>query len=81
MSMRRHGAVRAVEDVVLLDLDHGQVAALGVERIPLPGQFLLLDEQLLAGGQPLLPGSDPGKAHHGLLRARGMVPGVCPGSF
>src|SRR6185312_11831802 len=62
-----HGTGGAVEYVVLLDFDHGQVAALGVELIPQPGQVLLLGEQLLAGTQPRLPGSDPGKAHHGLL--------------
>src|SRR5205807_10184011 len=55
--------VRTVEDVVLLDLNHGQVAPLGVERIPPPGQVLLLCEQLLTGGQPLVSRSDLRKAH------------------
>jgi hypothetical protein len=34
-------------------------------------------EDRVAGGQPRLPGSDPGKAHHSLLCVRGMV--RCPG--
>jgi hypothetical protein len=62
--------VRAVEVVVLHDLDHGQFPALGVERVALPGQVLLLGEQLLASGKPLLARGDPGKAHHGPLTLR-----------
>ena len=31
-------AVRALEDVFLVDLDHRQLAALGVQRVPLPGE-------------------------------------------
>ncbi len=65
-----HRAVRAVELVVLVDLDHGELAALGIERIPLPGQVLLLREQLLAGGRPLLSGGDLRIAHSTLLARR-----------
>jgi hypothetical protein len=45
---------RTLEDVVLVDLDHRQHAALGVERVAPAGQLLLLDEQRPAGGQPFL---------------------------
>ena len=45
-----HPAVGAVELIVLHDLDHGQVSALGAERVALPGQVLLLCQQLLASG-------------------------------
>jgi hypothetical protein len=47
-------AVRALEDVVLFDLDHRQPPALGVQRVARPGGRLLLDEQLLASDQPLV---------------------------
>jgi len=68
---------RAVECVVLPDLDHGQVAPLAIERVTLPGQLLFLGEQLLAGGQPFVPGGDPGKAH-GYLLARRRGAGLRP---
>src|SRR5438045_3566319 len=58
-----HGAIRALERVVLLDLDHGQVAALDVQRVPLPGQLLLLGQQCCAGRQPLVPADDLRHAH------------------
>jgi hypothetical protein len=61
------GPVRPVEDVVLLDLDHGQLAALGIQRVPLPGQLLFPGEQVRAGGQPLLSGSNLRQAHRVLL--------------
>jgi hypothetical protein len=32
--------VRSLEDVVLVDLDHRQSAALSVQRTALPGKFL-----------------------------------------
>src|SRR5436305_2045557 len=69
-------AVRTVEGVVLLDLDHGQVTALHVEGVALPGQVLLLGEQVEARRQPLVPCGDLGKAHRGLLTSarRGGAP-------
>jgi len=47
-------AVRALEDVVLVDLDHRQSAALRVERVASPGELLLLGQELLAGSQPFV---------------------------
>jgi hypothetical protein len=47
-------AVRAAEDVFLVNLDHRQLAPLGVQRVSLAGEFLLLRQQLPAGGQPLI---------------------------
>ena len=58
-----HRAVGADESVVLLDLDHGQVAALDVEIVPSPGLVLLLGQQLAAGEEPFVSGGDPGQAH------------------
>jgi hypothetical protein len=47
-------AVRALEDVFLVNLDHRQVAPPGVQRVSLPGEFLLLRQHLPTGGQPLI---------------------------
>ena len=55
--------VRAVEHVVLLDLDHGQLASLDVERVACLGHGLFLGQELLAGGQPFVSGGDLRKAH------------------
>src|ERR1700726_3746961 len=46
--------IRPGEDVVLLDLDHRQGAATGVERVFRPAGFLLLGQQVLTCGQPLI---------------------------
>ena len=46
-------AVRALEDVILLDPDHGQPPALGSERIPRPCRLLFLGEQLVSQNLPL----------------------------
>ena len=71
-------AVGAGEDVVLLDLDHRHLPALGVERVALPRQLLLLGQQRRARGQPLVSGHDVRKAHgtplywgHMMRHARG----------
>ncbi len=58
-------AVGALEDVLLLDLDHGELAALGDERVAAPGELLLLGEELLAVAQPFVLGCDLWKAHIG----------------
>jgi hypothetical protein len=50
----RHLALRTFEGVLLLDLDHRQPPALGVEPVTRARQLLLLLEQLLALGQPLV---------------------------
>jgi hypothetical protein len=47
-------AVRALEDVFLVNLDHRQLAPLGAQRVSLPGELLFLRQQLPAGGQPLI---------------------------
>jgi hypothetical protein len=47
-------AVRAPEEVFLVNLDHRQLAPLGIERVSLTGEFLLLRQQLPASGQPLI---------------------------
>jgi hypothetical protein len=60
-------AVRTVEEVILADLDHGQLAPLDVERVPRPGHRLLLGQQLLASNQPLLAGYHLRKTHLALL--------------
>src|SRR5215208_2092895 len=50
--------LRALEDVVLGDLDHRQAATGGVQRVARAGELLLPGQQLLAGRDPLLPGDD-----------------------
>jgi hypothetical protein len=45
-------AIRAIEEVFLLDLDPWQLAALPVHLIALASQCLLLDEQFFAGRFP-----------------------------
>ena len=61
---------RALEDVGLVDPDHGQPAAIGVERVAHPRQLLLARQQLRAGGEPLGSRSDVGQTHLDLLLAR-----------
>ena len=56
---RRAGG--ALEDVRLVDVDHGETAALRAERVAGAGHLLLLGQQRLAGGQPLVAGGDAGK--------------------
>ena len=45
-------AVRTLEDVALVDLDHGEPTALGRERVSCARMRLLLAEQLVASGLP-----------------------------
>jgi hypothetical protein len=47
-------AGRPGEPVVLGDLGHRQPAALGRQRVPGPGELLLLGQQVAAGGPPFL---------------------------
>ena len=56
-------AVRALEDVSFVDVDHRLPAALGGERVSRPRRFLLLDEELLVSHLPLLSRHDPRKIH------------------
>src|SRR5918912_480656 len=55
---KRGRPVRALEAVLLLDRHPRHPAALGRERVTGSGVLLLLDEQFLAGGLPLLGGDD-----------------------
>ena len=70
-SSRLDRPVRALERVRLVDADHRQPAAVGVHPVARPGQLLLLREQLLAGGEPLL-------ARHHLGQVRIVVISVLP---
>src|SRR5581483_4255764 len=56
-------AVRAFEDVLLVQLDHGEPAPVRVERVALPGVLLLPGQQPDPGLAPLLAGHDVGKTH------------------
>jgi hypothetical protein len=49
-------AVRALEDVLLLDPDHREPASLCGKRVARSGEFLLLGQQFLAGCKPLVWG-------------------------
>ena len=51
-------ALRPFEHIGLLDLDPGQLAALGAKGIELMGDGFLLGEQRLAGGKPFLARGD-----------------------
>src|SRR4051812_8111215 len=68
----------AVEDVRLLDLHHGEPPPLGVQRVALAREALLLLEQLLARGEPLLAGDDLGQVRVHLKRtmARTSAPAL-----
>jgi hypothetical protein len=44
----------SIGNVLLADLGHRQPAPVGVERVAPPGELLLLGQQPLAGGQPLI---------------------------
>jgi hypothetical protein len=46
-------AAGALEDVVLVDADHGLPASLGGQRVAGPGRPLLLGEQLFVSNPPL----------------------------
>jgi hypothetical protein len=56
--------VRPFERVRPVDADHRQPAPVGVHSVARPGQFLLLGQQLLTGGQPLLPRHHLGQVLH-----------------
>jgi hypothetical protein len=55
---RQRLAVRAVEEVLLVDLDHGQLAELGGGSVLGARDLLFLLQQRLAGGEPLLFGNN-----------------------
>jgi len=46
-------SARGIEDVVLLDFDPGQLAALGAERVAQMGEFFLLRQEFLASRKPV----------------------------
>src|SRR5437870_10913334 len=56
-------AVRSVEDVVLVDLDHRQPATLGGKQISCSGGFLLFRKERVPRCLPLRVGDDRGKVH------------------
>jgi hypothetical protein len=56
-------AVQTAEHVFLAELDHRQQAAPGADRVPGPGERLLLRQQRPPGGQPLLA-RDHGRQTH-----------------
>src|SRR5215218_3350060 len=60
---KRGRPVRTLEAVLFLDRHPRHPAALGRERVTGSGVLLLLDEQFLAGGLPLLGGDDGGYVH------------------
>jgi hypothetical protein len=51
-------AVRPVEDVLLLDLDPGQLTALRAQLIAQPREVFLLAKELLARSEPVLSRHD-----------------------
>src|SRR3954463_1172685 len=68
----------AVEDVRLFDLHHGEPPPLGVQRVALAREALLLLERLFARGEPLLAGDDLGEVRVHLKRtmARTSAPAL-----
>src|ERR1022692_1225585 len=63
-------AVGPVEDVILLDPHHRQLAPPDAQRVTRPGHRLLAGEQLKAGCTPLGRRYDLGKTHLALLKDR-----------
>jgi hypothetical protein len=55
---QRFPAIRAFEDVVLLDADPGQFAPAGTDLVPQAGESFFLLQEFLAGNEPLLVGND-----------------------
>ena len=60
---QREGAVRPVEKVRLLDLDHRQVTAFLTDHVTRLGDLFLFLQQSLAGHQPLFSGDDFRRVH------------------
>lgn len=58
-------SLRAFERVWLVHPDHGQSPAVGVHPVPRPGELLLLHQQLLASGEPLLARHHLEQVSHG----------------
>ena len=69
-------AVRALEAVVLLDGHPRHPAALGGQRVAGAGQLLLLDQQLLARGLPLLRRHDRRHVHRDCFLLQVLVDDV-----
>jgi hypothetical protein len=62
-----NAALRSFEPVILLDGEPWHTPTLGDEGVTGPGHLLLLNQQPLAGGFPLLCRNDRGCVHGGLL--------------
>jgi hypothetical protein len=71
-------AVRALELIVVLDGHPRHPAALGSQRVAGVGQLLLLAEQFLARGLPLLRRHDRGHVHGHPVLVSGRFPGRTP---
>src|SRR6516162_1957289 len=59
--------LRTFENILLLDLDHGELAALGAELVTPTGELLLSCKQLFSRRQPLSLRHDVRMIHIGLL--------------
>ena len=68
--------VRAVEGIVLLDLDHGEPAPLGIHPVAVLGELLLVAQKLLALGEPFVPRHDPRHRHVGLYLCHVQLPSL-----
>ena len=75
---RRTAAVRAVEHVVLLDLHHGEVPALGVQRVPLAGSAPSPSPAAPCGRRATRLGGDPRQRHLRLLSLSHRTEVSCP---
>ncbi len=51
-------AVRPVENILFVDLDHREFAPRCTERVTLPREFLLAAKQIFASNEPLSPRHD-----------------------
>ncbi len=63
-------AVGTLENVVFLDLNYWQPAALRIERVSCLGGLLFLDKQRIARGEPFISGDDFWKGLLSLSRSR-----------
>lgn len=51
---QRHLAIGTLEEILLLHLDHGQLATRSIQPVACMGGSLLLGEQLRASNEPLI---------------------------
>src|SRR5690242_3317881 len=60
-------AVRAIEDVLLVNPDHRQSAAFRIEPVSRVGSFLLFKKQVVARDKPLIACNNSRRVHPSLL--------------